>query len=158
MLLLQIRGMFLCSLYRWQGRIYLKTKTILVPILQHITKHWVETIFPQIWQETLCSSTTTTKTSVSQSMSITVWCMNIIHYPWKNSTISTTMVPSNTQPPISSHCAFQAFLNLRNDNKNKGFLSRVKSLCGCSRTWWSCRWPSRRRWKWGTPEESRPWR
>lgn len=33
-------------------------------------------------------------------MSITVWGMNIIHYPWKNTAI-IAMLPLNAQSPIS---------------------------------------------------------
>lgn len=38
------------------------------------------------------------------------------------------------------------------------FLGRDFTFCECPRAWWSCRWPSRRRWRWGRLGGTLLWR
>lgn len=64
----------------------------------------------------------------------------------------------NAQLLTSRLCALPAFLNLRNEKRIVIVGSEVLIFCGCLRVGWSCRWPSRRRWRWGKPVGKRPWR
>lgn len=50
-----------------------------------------------------------------QDMSVSVWGMNILHYPWKGTANHRLGASPHTGPRTASHCASQAFLNLRNE-------------------------------------------
>lgn len=90
----------------------------LVRLLQHVTKPWVITIFPDLSGNIMQQYNNTKKNHLRlkscsryQNMSITVWFMNIYIIPERAPPSSPWCL---SMSPISFHCAFQAFLNLRN--------------------------------------------